>query len=130
MAYNSPDVQIRYPREIVRHYEQDIAIILLKSPLNFSNTVQPINLPKFNYVSSIKSTTAIQYGWSIQTRDSEYFSELQVSTRLINASDTICMEILDKLSPQNNYCAISKTCNTGDHGSPLVAFDEFGIVSL
>lgn len=130
MAYNSADIQIRYPTEIIKHSDEfltiDLAVIILKTPLNFSNTVQPINLPKKNLLAT--TNEAFQFGWSVHSRESEYFSELLMSDRIIKENGS-CGEIKDQLS-SFQICAVTPICNTGDHGSPLVVFNEFGIVSF
>ncbi|XP_077292113.1 trypsin-7-like [Arctopsyche grandis] len=124
-------------KTIIRHedylgYDNDIALLELKDPLEFNNMIQPIKIPKQNEFLK-PGIIAVAIGWG-KTENDDYLSAQLQEVYLFTISEEICMELYSDQFTRNMMCAHyplgGKDSCTNDSGGPLVVGDtQIGIVS-
>ncbi|KAJ8683977.1 hypothetical protein QAD02_019769 [Eretmocerus hayati] len=136
--------QVYVPQEIIAHkeytpllfYKNDIALIKLKSPLKYSNVVQPVTLPK-PHAKIPAQSPAIVSGWGRLGGDSRSGSDILRKAQIWITDPINCIKAMSvrkvKIHP-TQLCANDPTmrkghCN-GDSGGPLTVNGTLvGIVS-
>ncbi|XP_023031907.1 uncharacterized protein LOC6643128 isoform X2 [Drosophila willistoni] len=121
------------------HMNNDIAVIVLKTPLKFSDYVQPICLPEKNVPLGENRTCTIS-GWGSIKSGLSTPSQILRSAQLPILSDATCKRsnVYGDAMTDGMFCAGSMdesvdACE-GDSGGPLVCSDEdgetlYGIIS-
>ncbi|KRG07750.1 uncharacterized protein Dmoj_GI16850, isoform D [Drosophila mojavensis] len=121
------------------HMNNDIALVVLKTPLKFNDYVQPICLPEPG-APLLENRTCTISGWgSIKSGVSTPSQELRAAQLPILA-DTTCkqMNVYGDAMTEGMFCAGSMDASVdaceGDSGGPLVCSDEdgetlYGIIS-
>ncbi|XP_023161208.2 uncharacterized protein LOC111592952 isoform X2 [Drosophila hydei] len=121
------------------HMNNDIAVVVLKTPLKFNDYVQPICLPELG-APLLENRTCTISGWgSIKSGVSTPSQELRAAQLPILA-DTTCkqMNVYGDAMTEGMFCAGSMDASVdaceGDSGGPLVCSDEdgetlYGIIS-
>nr|XP_033775008.1 transmembrane protease serine 4 [Geotrypetes seraphini] len=117
-----------------KHY--DIGLIRLKSPLSFSDIIQPICLPNFDYILPNDFALWVT-GWGYTSEGGALSSQLQ-EAQVFLISTSICNDAYKGQNLEGMMCAGrvqggSDACQ-GDSGGPLVALSgqkwvQMGIVS-
>lgn len=122
------------------HMNNDIAVVLLKSPIRFNKFIQPICLPTKNqaYPAGMNCTIS---GWgAIESGSSVYSQELKAATvPLLSTSVCTQPEVYGSNITETMFCAGNLAGGTdacdGDSGGPLVCTDKqrghtlYGIIS-
>lgn len=118
--------------------DNDIAVVFLEKPLQYSNKVQPVKLPKAD-LQIIENTTAIVSGWGSRLRVNNYndLSNILLAAKVKVYSRKRCLEDYpyDAIT-ESMMCAGADdgsvdSCQ-GDSGGPLITADNgilIGIVS-
>jgi len=111
----------------------DFAIIKLSSPVEFSDSVQPICLPNPN--ESYDDTLAEVAGWGNTDANGYNFPESLQTVNVTTMTNKQCQEDLEKIQidvpykiTSNMICAAAlgkNTCN-GDSGGPLITLSKDG----
>ncbi|XP_030239472.1 uncharacterized protein LOC108651696 isoform X5 [Drosophila navojoa] len=121
------------------HMNNDIALVVLKTPLKFNDYVQPICLPERG-APLLENRTCTISGWgSIKSGVSTPSQELRAA-QLPILPDTTCkqMNVYGDAMTEGMFCAGSMDASVdaceGDSGGPLVCSDEdgetlYGIIS-
>lgn len=133
------DYYIHEEFRVGHHMNNDIAVVLLKTPIRFNNYVQPVCLPAKNQPYHEGSNCMIS-GWgSTQSGSSIHSLELRAA-KVPLLSDTTCTqpEVYGKNITAGMFCAGSldggvDACE-GDSGGPLVCKNDrghtlYGIIS-
>lgn len=125
-------------------YHNDIAILVLKKPVDYNKHIKRICLPDSNFVNY---TEAIQTGWGLTDGKSNVGSSVLKELKLHPNNETKCEDMVkvgnetnDELSVKLNQIICTQsiganfTCD-GDSGGPLVVeeagkFVQIGIVSM
>lgn len=122
--------------KILRHrnfdpkfFRNDIAILLLQQPLNFSSSVLPICLPMKTVDVFHKEVTAA--GWGLQSERGKKDSILRFTTLKL-LPNSRCYDKFKKIKydPHIMYCGYRTNTDvcSGDSGGPLMAVDDDGRV--
>lgn len=133
--YKHDGVEMRDIRKIIPHpeynqmtFDYDIALLELKNPLEFSNTIQPICLPSSSHVFPAGMSCWVT-GWGAMREGGGAAQLLQkASVKIIN--DTVCNTVTEGQVTSRMMCsgflAGGVDACQGDSGGPLVCFEESG----
>uniref|UniRef100_A0A158R5J4 Peptidase S1 domain-containing protein n=1 Tax=Syphacia muris TaxID=451379 RepID=A0A158R5J4_9BILA len=131
---NEPGEVVRYVDEIYRHplfryplrHSNDIALIHIKGgPVNYTNHIQPICLPKSLDDKIIEGKTAYVTGWgAVQEKGNVSKELLQAGVPFLNA--TQCEEEYPNKIDETMECAGTDGIDScqGDSGGPLVIYHK------
>ncbi|KAF1387763.1 hypothetical protein PFLUV_G00083330 [Perca fluviatilis] len=133
--YKQDGVQIRLVKRIITHpnynqmtFDYDIALLELREPLEFTNTIQPICLPASSHVFPAGMPCWVT-GWGALREGGSKSQLLQkASVKIIN--DTVCDVVTEGQLTSRMLCsgflAGGVDACQGDSGGPLVCFEESG----
>jgi secreted trypsin-like serine protease len=106
-------------------YENDIALIRLKSPLVYSASIQPIFLPSAH---PTRGETAMITGWGNQSASEDVYTPDLQKAQVTIGDDSFCLGRYDAYSSDKMMCAFDDpgynidTCQ-GDSGGPLAVIN-------
>ncbi|XP_066517439.1 suppressor of tumorigenicity 14 protein homolog [Hoplias malabaricus] len=130
------NVQIREVKNIIIHQDyntmtqdNDIALLELKEPLVFSNTIHPVCLPSSSHVFPAGMPCWVT-GWGAVREGGQISRVLQkAEVKIIN--DTVCDEVTEGQVTSRMLCSGFLTGGVdacqGDSGGPLVCLSEANI---
>ncbi|XP_028280158.1 suppressor of tumorigenicity 14 protein [Parambassis ranga] len=133
--YRQDGVQRRTVKRIITHpdynqmtFDYDIALLELSTPLQFSNTIQPICLPAPSHIFPAGMPCWVT-GWGALREGGQKAQVLQkASVKIIN--DTVCNVVTEGQVTSRMLCsgflAGGVDACQGDSGGPLVCFEESG----
>lgn len=109
-------------------FTNDIAVLLLKDELTFSDNVTSVCLPKDDLQNPEEGTEVVAAGWGLTDVDGDVSDTLQKVTLNIKGLDE-CKKLYDKDTTQahdigpHNLCTLNqdkKDACSGDSGGPLM----------
>ncbi|XP_076269101.1 serine protease 33-like isoform X2 [Rhynchophorus ferrugineus] len=112
----------------------DLALVELATPLNFSSTIKPVSLPQVNATTPFNSLAWIA-GWGMINESTYEPSDILQKVQITVFSDAYCLQTIgEDYSVGQNLCAgnINNTKGhcSGDSGGPLVINGiQWGIIS-
>ncbi|XP_069552334.1 suppressor of tumorigenicity 14 protein homolog [Brachyistius frenatus] len=133
--FKQDGIQLRPLKKIISHpdynqmtFDYDIALLELSSPLEFTNTIQPICLPASSHVFPAGMSCWVT-GWGALREGGQKAQVLQkASVKIIN--DTVCNVVTEGQVTSRMLCsgflAGGVDACQGDSGGPLVCFEESG----
>jgi len=119
----------QYSAFLVRN---DIALIRLESPVNFTATVQPIRLPRAN--DKFVGVNVTASGFGLQNTSAPSLAPTLQFANLTTITNSLCSSVFGSLVLRDTIiCAVGSssesTCN-GDSGGPLVHTSENTLIGL
>lgn len=133
--YKQEGVQRRPLKRIISHpdynqmtFDYDIALLELKEPLEFTNTIQPICLPASTHIFPAGLSCWVT-GWGLLREGGQKARVLQKAmVKIIN--DSVCDEVTHGQVTSRMLCsgflAGGVDACQGDSGGPLSCFEESG----
>ncbi|XP_063239070.1 trypsin 3A1-like [Bacillus rossius redtenbacheri] len=114
-------------------YKNDVAVVKMTSPLNFTSSIQPVTLPANPRSATPSGLCGTAVGWGLLSTDGKVSDELQ-EVDLLTYDATSCRKAHLGYTHHNNFCAGApeggKAQCTGDSGGPFLTDGvQTGVVS-